>query len=95
METEDVAYHPHTKQVEESLYCFKDAGRICGPDCMAHDTPPDHKDFKGKSWAKCRLLVDSYRTGKNLVVLADCMNTVRTFIEDTNRNNQPIPPRPR
>ncbi len=89
-EAEDIAYHDHTKE-DSGLYCFKDSTRVCGADCMAFSAPPDSPDFKGQQWAKCKLLVDSHRTGKHLVILAECMNSVRLFLDDTRRVNQGPP----
>jgi len=65
---------PERKQTEE-LYCHLDMTRSCGPDCMAYLThPPTDNDYKGQSWAKCRLLVDGYRVGKHVALLAVVAN---------------------
>lgn len=92
MTEEDMSYHPHTKPAGDGeLYCFKDQGRVCGPDCMAFDTPPASQEFQGKPWARCKLLVDSHRGGKHLVIIAECLHSVRTFIDDSKRINQAPP----
>jgi hypothetical protein len=77
---------PERKQTEE-LYCHMDLTRTCGPDCMAYLThPPVDNDYKGQSWAKCRLLVDSYRVGKHVTLLVQAANAA------VRPRTAPIPP---
>lgn len=77
---------------EGGLYCFLNGDRACGPDCMAYETPPQHKDFVGKQWAHCLLLVNAHRTGKHLTILAQFSDTLLSLKQDEARLKQPPPP---
>ncbi len=79
------------------LYCFRDSVRVCGPDCMAFLAfVPEGDDYKSQPWAHCRLLVDSHRTAKHLVVLTQNANKIAATLsnEAADRKRQPIPPLP-
>lgn len=79
-----------------ALNCFQDRARVCGPDCMAFITPPPTEDYRGQQWAQCLLLVNSHRTGKHLVVLADSvgrhLQKTSQALADQARAHQPTPP---
>lgn len=81
----------------EDLYCFKDAARPCAAECMAYMTyVPEGDDYKGQQWAHCRLLVDSHRTAKHLVVLTQQVTKINQTIsnEAADRKRHPTPPPP-
>lgn len=92
METDGQVYHPNIKEEGTGLYCFMDSSRPCGPECMAFGEPPQQKDFTGKQWANCMLLVAAHRTGKHLTILAQTVDELRKRSEDNLRVNQPPPP---
>jgi hypothetical protein len=83
----------------DRLVCFKDKTRVCGPDCMAYITRPTGDDYRDQQWANCLLLVNSHRTGKHLVILADAVSKqaqkAATALADAARTNQPPPPMPK
>lgn len=83
-----------TKDIEapDGLYCFLNPERACGADCMAYETPPNYKDFIGKQWARCVLLVNAHRVGKHLPILAGSLGTLVTQEQDKARMPQPPPP---
>ena len=80
---------------ESGLYCFMDATRACGPDCMSYILPPEGPDYKDQQWANCLLLVNAHRSGKHLVILADVTNRLLSHTKnkaaDEARTNQPLP----
>jgi hypothetical protein len=80
----------------DTLLCYRDSARVCGPDCMAYITPPNGPDYQGQQWAHCLMLVTAHRTGKHLVLLADAVGQqVKksvTALADAARINQPPPP---
>lgn len=83
----------------DKLICYRDAHRVCGPDCMAFITPPQGPDYIGQQWARCMLLVNTHRTGKHLVILADAVSQqtkkAAVALADAARSAQPPPPVPR
>lgn len=78
------------------LFCFKDASRPCGADCMAFSDPPEGPDFQGKQWANCMVLVNDHRSAKHLVILASVggqlAQKAKTEQADRIRNSQQPPP---
>lgn len=66
---------------------------------MAYITAPAGPDYMGQQWARCLLLVNSHRTGKHLVLIADALGQqlkkTAAAIADAARTNQPPPPVPR
>lgn len=84
-----------TEPKETGLFCFISPDRVCGADCMAYSDPPNHKDFVGKQWAHCLLLVNTHRAGKHLTVLASHADTLLNLKQDEARTNQPPPPKVR
>jgi hypothetical protein len=75
------------------LYCFLNAERECGPDCMAFlPVPiegPDYATPDGKrhQWAACMLLVHSHKLSKHLVLIANMARAAEA-------KNQPQPTAP-
>jgi hypothetical protein len=63
---------------------------------MAYITAPNGPDYVGQQWARCILLVNTHRTGKHLVLLADAVGQqvkkAAAAIADAARTNQPPPP---
>ena len=80
----------------DRLVCFKDKSRVCGADCMAYIARPAGDDYRDQQWANCLLLVNSHRTGKHLVILADAISKqgqkAAAALADAARTNQPPPP---
>ena len=59
----------------DELFCFLNRERVCGADCMAYTTfAPNHADYNGQQWPHCSLLLNLHRTGKHLVVIAECIS---------------------
>lgn len=94
-------FHPNMKDVPEDktgLFCFKDASRMCGADCMAYVDAPEGPDYVGKQWARCHLLVNQHRTGKHLVVITGILDKIEKKFSaasaDARRANQTPLPRP-
>jgi len=58
---------------------------------MAYEQPPQHKDFVGKQWASCMLLVNAHRTGKHLTIVANQLDTMVKMKEDQMRSPLPMP----
>lgn len=81
-------FHPQLKE-ESGLFCFLSPDRACGPDCMAYDSPPLHKDFVGKQWAHCTLLVNMHRVGKHLTVLANTIDNIDRRQDNSTRIQPP------
>lgn len=96
MEAQPHPHHPNLRQ-ETGLYCFKDATRACGAECMAYIAPPAGDDYKDQQWAHCMELVSMHRTGKHLVVIAanlDQLIRLRKKADaDRERLNQPAVPK--
>ena len=82
---------PELKPVpeESGLFCWKDATRPCGADCMAYADPPQGADYENKQWAYCQLLVNSHKTAKHLAIVARVLSADQA---DRQRANQPPPP---
>ncbi len=74
------------------LYCFLDRNKACGADCMAWDSVPNHRDYIGKQFANCMILVNLHRTGKHLTVIASSLDTLVKSEQDKARI--PVPPGP-
>jgi hypothetical protein len=75
------------------LVCFKNMDRPCGPDCMAYLThPPTDKDYTGKQWANCKLLVDGHKVAKHLTLLTTEMRQISAHLTNA---GYPAPPVPR
>lgn len=73
------------------LYCFINPNRACGPECMAYENAPSGKDFLGKQWANCLLLVNVHRTGKHLTILAGSVDSLVVSKQDEARRLTPLP----
>ena len=88
--------HPTPEKPATGLVCFVDQKRLCGPDCMAWDNPPEGPDFQDRQWANCMLLVSAHRGGKHLVVLAslgaELLKGSKNAAAERARANQPPPP---
>lgn len=80
------------EQTSTGLFCFLNSDRACGADCMAYEAAPTHKDFMGKQWANCMLLVNIHRTGKHLTIIAQSTDALLTLKRDEVRTQQPPPP---
>lgn len=95
---EPALHHPSLKEGEgNGLYCFLNANRPCGADCMAFVAAPDGPDYQDQQWANCLLLVNAHRGGKHLVVLAASANEMLQHSKRTTADrarNQPPPPSP-
>lgn len=60
-----------TTPPKERLYCFLDAGRPCGAECMAFlPVRPEGPDYASDAWPACMLLVNLHKLGKHHVSLA-------------------------
>lgn len=67
LETPDITDPPSGT----GLYCFMDAARPCGSDCMSFlVVQPEGKDYESQQWARCLLLVNAHKIGKHAVALA-------------------------
>jgi hypothetical protein len=78
---------------ESGLYCFINADRRCGADCMAFlNPPPQDQDYQGQQWACCMLLVNAHRVGKHLVILASDLHKVAEKVRTMGPNGPNIPP---
>lgn len=92
-------HHPTLKDddsAKNGLVCFRDQHRPCSAACMAYDpNPPEGPDYQDKQWANCRLLVDSHRTAKHLVILAQGVSASLTHQknEAADRLRSTPPPR--
>jgi hypothetical protein len=72
--------------------CFR-GDRDCTAACMAYQTPPE--DLKHQRWSFCKVITDSHRSTYHLKVIAQSMDTLRVFVEDEKRTQQPVPPKVR
>lgn len=91
-------HHPNILATDHNgLFCFLNAQRPCGPDCMAFVAPLDGPDYKDQQWANCLLLTNAHRGGKHLVLLAvqgqELLQRTKTAAADAARANQPPPPK--
>jgi|YNPBryBLVA2012_1023415.scaffolds.fasta_scaffold01093_5 hypothetical protein len=74
------------------LFCFQNAERECGPDCMAYASVPvegadyQRPDGTPHQWARCMLLVQQHKVAKHLVFIANLMKV------QEHRATQPSPP---
>lgn len=76
IESAEQVYHPnHVPKSEGSgLFCYRDAMRPCGPDCVAYlAQKPVGVYYEGEQWAHCHLLVNEDRKGRHLVILVDLL----------------------
>lgn len=64
--------------MEAKMFCYRDAIRVCGPDCMAYlPQVPDGKAYTGENWAHCKMLVASDQVGRHVVIIADLLSKMR------------------
>lgn len=88
MHPEDPTPHIETPPTRENspdngLSCWRDATRICGPDCVAFQDDmqvPEGRDYRDAEsmpfqWARCRVLTDQHKQSKYLVVLGQSVHT--------------------
>jgi hypothetical protein len=61
-------------EADETLACYRNQLRECGPDCMAYlPQVPEGVHYQGASWAHCHQLVCADRTARHLVVLTEVL----------------------
>lgn len=81
-------------------YCFLDASRPCGSECMAYlAVRPPGQDYEGEQWSKCSMLVNLHKVGKHVVGIAsqgeNLLKHLKVKRADEVRGGQPMPPRVR
>ena len=78
---------------KESLRCFLNADRVCGPACMAYTTfVPNQADYRDQPWPHCIVLINLHRAGKHLTVLASHAERLLGKATDTLDAQRNIPP---
>lgn len=97
METQDDIREQQTT----GLYCFLNAERECGPDCMGYLTcVPDGADYKApdgfpNQWARCLILVNAHRLGKHIVHLVaksdESIKLAKALAADQHRTPPTLP----
>lgn len=67
-----MATEEQVPQLTEELYCYRDASRLCGPECTAWVSNPV-EDVKGRQTfiqRHCLLLSSTERMARHVVILA-------------------------
>ena len=95
---EEEFFHPDMKDAVGGLFCFLNADRVCGPECMAYSTyPKEQKGGLSAQQSHCVLLSSAEGAYRHLVVIAGSLNQAekrrRTERQDKEREQAlgPVP----
>ena len=83
--------------IKEQIDCYRDAKRICGPDCVAWVTnPPKNKGGLAFTQHHCLLLSAAERTARHVTGIAAALASIhtkaKTDAQDRERKDAMNPP---